>query len=628
MFGGSMNLSRRVVLGTSAATLLSSCMTCGERLPILTDFTAIGDAHAHFFNASDLPIFGFIKYVAGKGMGSNSLPILGAATVLQTLANFLPISAEAEMAKLDRHMRSSKPATLNVGKEKYANEFSDKLDNLTAEAFDRQKKASDLESFLTSTPANFDIQSASSNESDFSLVALSFIFRAEQPDDDNALGFIDENDVDAAKRFFKTDSRYILDILNNDTAAIDERLAEINDSDGGQKFFRDDITPKQIYAYIRWGYLMMQSRCALVGEYLKKINVAGSSTKTRFQPKVMVNLMVDYDYWITPNAKQPRSKHISQIEFWDKYSNSVKNQIDIHTFTGFDPLKLAVEKQLGIKDTHFSKLTKLYETNPHGRPSFSGFKIYPPMGFRPWNNAALKDDDFVGKDEDGNPNGVGSRILDLWNSDWGGNGVRLGEALDAALADAYDFCLKHDIPILAHASPSVLTAENFDERPNPIHWLNLVKSKKTSVSGYNYANLRLDLGHFTTAEKFIQNDHIWSRTNIRELFELSTGLGAENRNVYADIGMMDEFILDFETENTDLAYRFFKELGTFCEDVDENCERLMFGTDWIMLGHVPGHGKYLKLIVEAMDRNEWWTPKRKKNFLYDNLNRFLKRPIQ
>lgn len=600
-----MYISRRVVLGASAASLLSSCMTCNEKLPILQNSVPIGDAHAHFFNASDLPIYGFIRYVAAKDSGSNTPVALGVANVLQTLADYLPISANSELNRVDRHTRSNKPPQLSVTQKQFAENFQTKLDQLVEEAIDRQAEKSDSFADFNIKGDDFDIQFATQDDNDKGVIALAFLLREEDNDkQDSDLFTLESNsefNVQEIKLLLKTDREKIIKILN------DEIVSE-------EKYFLTGFSLEQIWAYLRWGYLLMQSRCSLVGEYLKKIQTRESGARN-FQPKVMINLMVDYDYWLTEEAKEPRSSHISQIAFWDKYSRSVGSHVDIHTFTGFDPLKLAVEKRLGIHETHFSKLQQLYNAKIDNRHSFSGFKFYPPMGFRPWNNSGLENTDFEGD------NGIGTRIIDLWNSDWNGKETSLGMALDDALADAYDFCLEHDIPILAHASPSVLTAKNFSNRPNPKHWIDLITNSNRSKSGYEFSRLRLNLGHFTLAEDFINNRHPWSRQHIRELFKLSND---GNANVYADIGMMDELVVAYENGNFDLTYDFFDYLAKFCDTVDSKCERLMFGTDWIMLGHVVGHQNYLKIILDALNKNSWWTQSRKDNFLYLNLKRFLK----
>jgi len=582
-------------------------MTCGEKLPVLPNAIAIGDAHAHFFNASDLPIYGFIRYVAGKGVGSDNPFVLGAAITLQTLANIIPPSANAEQKKLDKHLLSRKPSSLNVTQAEFATDFKTQLKKLAIKAIDKISKGSKSIKNSDLLFAGFDIKYATQADDDLSVLWLADYLSIDNGDDSGIKLFDDSSsevlDIDVFKRGLEIDENKVVSILNNEPITED-------------KYFQAGFSFEIIYTYMRWGYLLMQKRCALVGEYLNKIRTQGTTEVRAIQPKVMINLMVDYDYWISKDAKQPRSNHISQIDFWDSYSRSVISQVDIHTFTGFDPLKLAVEKRLGVAETHFDRLKALYKTAPNGRPSFSGFKFYPPMGFRPWNNSELNDSDFRGT------NGVGSRIIDLWKSEWNGAGMPLGKALDDALADAYDFCLENDIPILAHASPSVLTADNFVNRPNPGHWINLIESKARSKSGYKYSKLRLNLGHFTVAQKFINHNHQWSREHIKKLFAISA---ASEANVYADIGMMDEFVVAYENGNPGLTYEFFDSLAEFCESVDPDCKRLMFGTDWIMLGHVPGHKNYLKVIVEALDKNSWWSENnRKENFLHLNFRRFLK----
>lgn len=63
--GGGFGLPRRTVLAAGLSAALGGCMRCADlpRPRVGVARLPIGDAHAHFFNAADLPVTGFFKNV-------------------------------------------------------------------------------------------------------------------------------------------------------------------------------------------------------------------------------------------------------------------------------------------------------------------------------------------------------------------------------------------------------------------------------------------------------------------------------------------------------------------------------------------------------------------------------------
>src|SRR5581483_3254046 len=108
------------------------------------------------------------------------------------------------------------------------------------------------------------------------------------------------------------------------------------------------------------------------------------------------------------------------------------------------------------------------------------FKIYPPMGFRAFNNADLNDADFA------RPAGA-DVVLKQWRAV--GQGP-LGQALDASLMAFYVWCAKNDIPLMAHGGPGNQAAPGFGGRANPIFWE--AAQRRLAAQGLG---LRLNIGH-------------------------------------------------------------------------------------------------------------------------------------
>ena len=104
---------------------------------------------------------------------------------------------------------------------------------------------------------------------------------------------------------------------------------------------------------------------------------------------------------------------------------------------------------------------------------------------------------------------------------------------------------------------------------------------------------------------------------------LATSIGlldprSKGAEVYGDIGYMEELI-----DNPKLARDFFVALRTAYAPLDRDLSRLLFGTDWIMLGIERHHERYLEQVIAAM-RAADYTAVQQANILGDNMRRFLR----
>lgn len=87
---------------------------------------------------------------------------------------------------------------------------------------------------------------------------------------------------------------------------------------------------------------------------------------------------------------------------------------------------------------------------------FIGVKVYPVLGFLPYGNAGLTDAEAAEL----------PRQL-LMEPDW-------RRRLDRALADLYDWCAEMDVPILTHTSHSQFPTTSAGLRGAPGHWLKVL----------------------------------------------------------------------------------------------------------------------------------------------------------
>jgi len=141
---------------------------------------------------------------------------------------------------------------------------------------------------------------------------------------------------------------------------------------------------------------------------------------------------------------------------------------------GFDPLRI---------DESRNSFTVLQERVRSGRAI--GFKLYPPMGFKPFGNAL---------------------------------------EVDRRLHALYAWCCENDVPIVAHCSPAN-AVKGAEEYAKPWGWDRILR---------DYDNLRLDLAH---VGGIVEKDGLFDRKGWVE--EAIAVIDAHHPRVFADVGNHD-----------------------------------------------------------------------------------------
>lgn len=607
--------SRRGFIAGSTAAIVSGCVSCPDVLleepqpGVLT----IGDAHCHFFNASDLPVEGFLRDVALR----ERAPELGGTgraliSVFVKVVKPFSITVEAETVGLYGPLRADLPEE-DVPAERYAVELKALIESEAAKAVETglqiQKLADRAQMVMSSEEQdNFETQKSFRR-----LAAL--LRKLEAPDDlTSKVDKLQSRLVERERRqiqidLTQVDQDLLVSIARGEPIDEDRRdqsqksfelemqqlLGEPETDEPDPQRRRDGVNPKSVAQVISWGFIMMQSRCNHVRKYLKTMR---SETA---QPRRVVNLLVDYDYWLNDRPSRGSSAD-DQIRFWHRYSQTYEDQVSVKTFAGYDPLRHAYEMVHGTS----GYFDGLIEHAKGGR--IAGFKLYPPMGFQAIGNENLE---FQGSD------GIGNRVIDWWRNNTP-DGPELGDQLDQALKTLFRACVDKDLPILAHAGPGNATAKDFGKRANPLYWKQLLSTNE-------FRNLRINLGHFTdSATRFITgvNDRQQGKEPPEEVWELhSTNELVKKPNVFVDIGYTAE-LFGKKAREENLPQKFFSALKWYCERYDSDCSQIMFGSDWIMLGLEAEHDRYVEVVQEGM-RATNWSEQWQSNFLRDNLERFL-----
>lgn len=549
-------MSRRATI--AGAGLLAGCEHAWPPLPPAADnfnYRAVADTHCHFFNASDLPVAGFLKYCFVREKLPD-LPDIGLALIdlLDLIVKPWSMTAARELELLqDRQgdqeqVREITPNEFGVGVIERRQRF------ILAESTGHQTLS--------------EILARGYNESGARVI--------------ESMGFTEAARARADAQSFANIARYAY--ARNDDIRRRYEDAEVMNFSGTAVRATAVV---DIINMVKWAYIVLQPRSCHLDRFVRLYRRDG------VQPQLVANLLVDYDDWLK-DCPSAGSSDRQQVEFWDACSRHYAGNIDVRTLFGFCPLKEAISRVTGEAATGpFAKLQEYYAAT-----KVAGVKLYSPMGFQASGNAGLS---FIGDD------GIGNQVVELWrekNADHPGWTKSLGQSLDLVLNEMFQWCARWEVPILAHSGPSNLPAANFDDRPNPAHWWNVL---------HDYPNLRLSIGHFVhdakifteAMEKRELDPKVWAFDGTQRLLR-------GYPNVFADIAYTDE-LLKPENQRCRLPVRFFSALKTYCKEglhgvhpgADPRMERFLYGSDWIMLGLENGHPNYLSDIRIAMDAAGW-----------------------
>lgn len=181
---------------------------------------------------------------------------------------------------------------------------------------------------------------------------------------------------------------------------------------------------------------------------------------------------------------------------------------------------------------------------------FVGVKIYPPAGYLPLGNATK-----FGQDK--------------------------GERLDAALRALYGYCLRMDVPILAHANHSNAFEKGYDDLAGPGGWERVLDE---------FPELRVCFGHFghlhgVGAQAGQPAAESWVVRFVR--------LMDDHPHVYADVGNSQLPVSPaYRARYLDLMRHLLGPASP--SDVQaRRRERVMYGSDFWMNTLAPAHREYL-----------------------------------
>jgi predicted TIM-barrel fold metal-dependent hydrolase len=257
-----------------------------------------------------------------------------------------------------------------------------------------------------------------------------------------------------------------------------------------------------------------------------------------------VALLVDYDVTLGDPSGAPTPSTIDeQTEVTSRICELSRGHLI--ALAPYCPLK-----DVALKNASLANVLKAWK-----RRGFVGAKMYPPMGFYP-----------------------------------SGNTGKNGQAIDKALAQLYHECVSSDAVVLAHAGPSWCAKSGKCEYPGPKGWAGAING----VFDTERKPLRAALGHFGGPfDKKRPEARIWPEEFI-DLMKEPAG-----EKLYADLSYASEILQP--SNDKPVVKRL---TGLMKRSSPLLSERLMYGSDWLLLGLESQWRSYEKRMEFIIDKTE------------------------
>jgi predicted TIM-barrel fold metal-dependent hydrolase len=667
-------VDRRTVIGAALVAFLVSGRQLGLRWPDDVaraqgnPATPFVDIHCHIFNATDLPLGGFLYHVIVREKAHDIYKsLIGAFINFPKIPVFIDLVAKVLAAE---NKDEDEIAALAPGSFKYP-------------GVDPAWKAADqrmLRRFLLSIRL---IAPPPGNILDFTLPAE--LVNRDHETAARAIRFL----IGAAGAFVSkadTHSRATLaslkryeEVDRNDLAKLEIALQDV------ELHIFGPTGSTEIAMTIKWLLKLMRRRTAILSELDSLTSLPG---RFRFYTPALV----DFDYWLEDNVydtdvKYPPSESLPgprQVALMEKLSLAQPQGYALNGFVAFDPLRAVVEWLKAGKVGEPKALTEVKDAIlKHG---CLGVKLYPPMGFWPWDN--LTNIQLFIADKDLGPwqklHGFGGQAAkhflnfeetelplydspgETWFVSKRNKALRMQATyMDQCLTQLYDFCAENDVPIMTHCSrgqgsfDAWLQNDRYTSarRASPKFWKALL-----DAGNGRYRNLRINLGHmggvwclaapYDAEAKEYESKYcdIYTKPGAPYWSEALFALIAADDdkgeplypNLFTDLSDWEEAISDDKkAKKAWVAGQDAVEqlLGSAPEHLYKRASlipkqyepirlraarvrsRMMYGTDWILLGRAHGYEQYFANLTKGLNR--LFSPAENDGFLGGNALRYL-----
>jgi predicted TIM-barrel fold metal-dependent hydrolase len=351
-----------------------------------------------------------------------------------------------------------------------------------------------------------------------------------------------------------------------------------------------------------WLKLFGHSRRELIAK------LASFYTASQNHCELITPAIVDFDTWLE-NVEHEGQRLTDQAAVMGAIAK-LPGKPRVHGFIGFDPIRAI----LAPNGYNPSGGTALEPIDPHqlvkdavNKYGFLGVKLYPPMGFRAWNN---------GKG-DVTFSSIVKRYVGLVYNNI--SDKQLGQLIDAELEKLYRYCTEEGVPILAHAYNSQQADECAGWRASPQYWGEVIDIFSTPQKP-----LRLCLGHFGSFNAHTKFPTCTDAFGAKA-WEIITGgiLGKPGgKYVFADVSYLSEALDQsdgWKTRRKAMSDQF----KSFISKYDSQAEHICYGSDWIMLGLEQGHDRYHLALGDFLRNDVQLNGAQLNNIYFANAVRFL-----
>jgi predicted TIM-barrel fold metal-dependent hydrolase len=363
------------------------------------------------------------------------------------------------------------------------------------------------------------------------------------------------------------------------------RSAELSGNEARGVAERAFRSRADVGVYLRWFTTFKRYRYALVDELAQRYRDQG------YDVILLTPALIDYSKWLGEEVDSPLN---AQVQVMSQIARR-PDGVAVHGYVAFDPLR----------EVYFRKGKEPpsdRDGNPTVRPldlvraaltehGFLGVKLYPPMGFRASGNAQGQS--------------YPQAVLD----DLGGT---VSTELDRALDDLYALCSELSAPILSHTAETNGAGPEYAERADPAYWVPVferwpkLKVCLAHFGGFRYASVGAPSGSSLPESS-------WEWT-IGRLIRARPSVG-----VFADLSYLSAVLGSDDKALDALAQTFKSYAGQF----DPGLTRLLFGSDWIMLGREQGYASYAEKLVSFLTLRCGFNAEIVSRILVGNAVRFL-----
>lgn len=294
----------------------------------------------------------------------------------------------------------------------------------------------------------------------------------------------------------------------------------------------------------------MSYRSVNLQTYLSGFNSAGNQHKV----DACVASLVDFDYWLG-KCENPYSSLHDQVELLSKIA------------VLFDGAVLPVVAYNPWPESEDSPSSLALVEKAITERGFVGVKLYPGIGYRPIGNESAQYDpkDKAPKD---------------------------AEAVNTMLKQLYAKCMGWEVPVMAHSNFSMAEFPAYKAFAGPDAWAKLLTDPA-------YSKLRVQFGHFGGASGKTEAGDNWTEGFVKLM------QGAHSQHVYGDISYWNELYSEKKKEKArcQATRMALKQAGaTRIKGQTLGIDRILYGSDWLMLTREKGWKRYLDKVVASLSQ--------------------------